>query len=210
MPVASTAIRACRVSPKRTPSPGSTSSSHPPPSGEGPGLILVGRFGAPQGVKGQVRLQSFTEDPLAIAHYAPLTDARGTRVFALSDPRPLRESMLVVSVVGVADRDAAAALTGLELFALRENLPPPDEDEVYVADLIGIEAVDDSGIVVGAIVAVPNYGAGDILELRPPDGGETLLVPFTKAFVPVVDVAARKVVVIVPPDEDGPSGADAA
>ena len=168
------------------------------------GLILVGRFGAPQGVKGQVRVQSFTEDPLAIAHYAPLTDARGTRVFGLSAVRPLRESMLVVSVAGVADRDAAAALTGLELFARRENLPPPDEDEVYVADLIGIDAVDEAGVVVGAIVSVSNFGAGDILELRPPGGGETLLVPFTKAFVPVVEPAVRKVVVIVPPDDGEP------
>lgn len=175
-----------------------------------PGLILVGRFGAPQGVRGQVRVQSFTGDPVALANYAPLTDASSARAFVLSDVRILRDTMLVVSVAGVADRDAAAALTGLELFARRENLPPPDEDEVYVADLVGIDAVDDNGVRVGTIVAVPNYGAGDILELKAPGGGETLLVPFTKAFVPVVDLAARKVVVVVPPDEDEASGADGA
>lgn len=175
-----------------------------------PGLILVGRFGAPQGVRGQVRVQSFTGDPMALANYAPLTDASGARAFVLSDVRVLRDTMLVVSVSGVADRDAAAALTGVELFARRENLPPPDEDEVYVADLVGIDAVDENGVLVGTIVAVPNYGAGDILELKAPGDGETLLVPFTKAFVPVVDLAARKVVVVVPPDEDEASGADGA
>ena len=198
-----------RVSTKRTSSPGSTSSSNPLPPGEGTAnLILVGRFGAPQGVRGQVRVQSFTADPLALTDYGPLSDG-GARDFALSDVRLLRNTMLVASVAGVPDRDAAAALTGTDLFARRENLPAPDEDEVYVADLIGIDAVDEAGAFVGRIVDVPNYGAGDILELRPP-AGETLLVPFTKAFVPVVDLASRRVVVIVPPDGDDEAAPDSA
>lgn len=168
-----------------------------------PGLVLVGRFGAPQGVRGAVRVQSFTADPLSVGAYGVLTDAGGSRAFRLASLRPLRKDLLVATVEGVGNRDAAAALTGIALFARRENLPAPDEDEVYVADLLGITATDEAGAPVGIIIAVPNHGAGDMLEISPPDEGETLLVPFTQAFVPTVDTMARRVVVRVPVDEDG-------
>lgn len=162
------------------------------------GLILVGRFGAPQGVKGQVRVQSFTADPLAIGAYGPLTDAEGARAFALTDLRPLRAPMLVARVAGVTDRDGAAGLTGIDLFARRENLPPPEEDEVYVADLIGVSAEDGASVLIGTVVDVKNFGAGDILEIAPAEGGETLLVPFTKACVPTVDLPSRRIIVVLP------------
>ena len=161
--------------------------------------IVVGRFGAPHGVRGEVRLQSFTQDPLAIAGYGPLRAPDG-RVFALEKMRRVKDDMLVARVAGIATREAAQALTHLELTVERAALPPPDEDEVYIADLVGLAATDPAGAPLGTIVAVPNYGGGDLLEVRPPAGGETLLFPFTKAVVPILDMAAGRVT-IVPPDE---------
>lgn len=166
------------------------------------GLILVGRFGAPQGVRGEIRIQSYTADPLALCAYAPLTDASGTRVFALSALRSLRDTLVVATVAGINDRDAAAALTGIALYARRELLPPPDDDdEFYVADLVGLAAVDIAGETIGTVVAVQNFGAGDLLEIAPAAGGDTLLVPFTKAFAPTLDVAGGRVTVRVPEAE---------
>ena len=160
--------------------------------------ILVGRFGAPHGVRGEIRLQSFTQDPLAIATYGALAAPDG-RSFTLKGVRLLRNNMLVARVEGIADRAAAQALNHVELTLSREALPvPDDEDEFYVADLIGLEAVDQSGAPFGTIVAVPNYGGGDLLEVRPLQGGETLLFPFTKAVVPAVEIAARRITVAPP------------
>ena len=163
------------------------------------GTILVGRFGAPHGVRGEVRLQSFTGEPRAIAGYGPL-QAKDGRRFTLSAVRLVKDNMLVARVVGIADRDAAVALTNLELYVARTALPPPDEDEVYVADLVGMAALDGEGRALGTVVDVPNYGGGDLLEVRPPGSGETLLFPFTKAVVPTIDLAGRTLTV-VPPDE---------
>ena len=161
--------------------------------------ILVGRFGAPHGVRGEIRLQSFTGEPRAIAGYGPLQAGDG-RCFALSAVRLVKDNMLVARVAGIADRDAAAALTHLELYVARAALPPPDEDEVYVADLVGMAALNGEGRALGTVVGVPNYGGGDLVEVRPPTGGETVLFPFTKAVVPTIDLAGRTLT-IVPPDE---------
>jgi 16S rRNA processing protein RimM len=164
--------------------------------------ILVGRFGAPHGVRGELRLQSFTQDPAAIATYGPLSGGKaGTalQLFTIKSLRAVKDNLFVVRVAGVEDRNAAEALTNVELFISREALPPPDENEFYLADLIGLAVVDEAGAIVGSVVAVPNYGAGDILEIAPAGGGENLLMPFTKAVVPVIDFTARRVTV-VPPD----------
>ncbi len=161
-------------------------------------MVLVGRFGAAQGVRGEVRIKSFTQDPLAIGSYGPLTD--GDRDFHILRVRALREDMVVAAIAGVTDRDAAEALTGRDLYARRENMPPPDEDEFYVADLIGMAAVDETGANVGEISDVLDHGAGNVLEIRPEAGGDTILVPFTKGFAPDLDLGARRVTVIVPPD----------
>ena len=178
------------------------------------GRILVGRFGAPHGVRGELRLQSFTQDPAAIASYGPLmggTDGgTGPRLFTIKSLRPLKDNLFVARVDGVSSRTAAEALTNTELYISRAALPPPDEDEFYLADLIGLEAADEAGVALGKVIAVPNYGAGDILEIAPITGGESLLLPFTKAVVPVVDFAARRVTVVPPevttvpgePDDD--------
>jgi 16S rRNA processing protein RimM len=163
-------------------------------------LVLVGRFGAPQGVRGDVRVQSYTGDPLAIGGYAPLTDSRRAKEFAFERLRALKDDMLVVKVKGVETREAAAALTGLELFARRDRLPEPSEEEFYVDDLVGLVAATRDGRPLGRVSAVPNYGAGDILEIAPDGGGEPLLLPFTRAIAPTIDFEGGRIV-IDPPAE---------
>ena len=157
--------------------------------------ILVGEIGRPHGVRGLVKLRSFTEDPAAIAAYGPLTDESGTRRFALT---LLAEGL--ARIEGVADRDAAQRLTGTRLFVERDRLPPPaEEDEFYLADLIGMAAADAAGSALGTVRAVEDHGAGAFLVLARPDGTEAL-IPFTRAAVPVVDIAAGRLVV-APPEE---------
>jgi 16S rRNA processing protein RimM len=163
------------------------------------GRILVGRFGAAHGVRGEVRLQSFTQDPKAIGSYGPLAGSDG-RVFTLKSVRLVKDNMLVVRVDGVNDRSGAEALTHIDLSLDRSALPPPDEEEFYVADLVGLDAVDEGGDKIGIVIGVPNYGGGDLVEVRPPSGGESLLFPFTKEIVPTIDLPGRRVT-IVPPDE---------
>ncbi|MEF3366885.1 ribosome maturation factor RimM [Methylocystis sp. 9N] len=163
-------------------------------------LVLLGRFGAAHGVRGEIRLQSFTADPLAIVSYGPLTDESGARAFRLLSVRPQGKDMLVARVEGVTDRPGAEALTGVELYLPREKLPAPEEDEFYLADLIGLRAEMRDGTLIGPIVAVRNFGAGDILEVAPEAGGETLMFPFTKAVVPTIDLPAGRVL-IAPPAE---------
>lgn len=172
--------------------------------------VLVGRFGAPHGVRGEVRVQSFTQDPEAIGRYGPLQALDGRR-FTFKHLRPLKDNMLVVRVDGVADRTAAEALRHVDLYLDRAALPPPDEDEFYVADLVGLDAVREDGAPLGTVIDVPNYGGGDLIEIRPAIGGETLLFPFTKLVVPTIDFTARRLVVVPPEeieaeDDDGTSG----
>lgn len=160
--------------------------------------VLLGRFGAPHGVRGEIRLQSFTADPLAITDYAPLTDAAGTRSFAFASVRAQGKEMLVAKVAGVSTREAAQALRGVEIYAPREALPTPPEEEFYLADLIGLTAETPQGERLGAVVAVRNFGAGDLLEIAPREPGETLLFPFTKAVAPIIDVAGGRIVIDPP------------
>ena len=162
--------------------------------------VIVGRFGAAHGVRGEIRLQSFTQIPAAIGKLKPLTDAAGARVFKLGKIRPVRDAMFVAQVEGIADRNAAEALVNIELFVERSKFPKAATDEFYVTDLIGLPVFLGSGEPAGSVLNVVNYGAGDILEIRPVDGGETLLVPFTLAAVPDIDMAAGRVT-IAPPAE---------
>ena len=150
--------------------------------------MLLGEFGRAQGLRGEVRLKSFTADPLAIGRYGPLVGEDG-RTFVLTGIRGVsgeQADMLVARVEGVATREAAEALTRTRLYAPRERLGEAEEDEFFLADLVGLEARDEAGVAMGRIVAVPNHGGGDLLEIAPTSGGATELVPFTKAFVPVV------------------------
>jgi 16S rRNA processing protein RimM len=168
------------------------------PAGSGEGTrVCVAQFGAPHGVRGEVRLRSFTAEPLAVADYGPLESEDGTRRFRLAALRPAKD-MLVARIEGIADRNAAEALRNMRLYVPRERLPPPEADEFYHVDLIGLEAVDRDGKTLGSVIAVPNFGAGDLLELAPPGGGATILLPFTKAAVPEIDFANRRIVVDPP------------
>ena len=172
-------------------------------------LVLLGVLGAPQGVRGEVRIKSFTSDPRSIGAYGALTDAGGKRAFALEAVRPLKDDMVVARVAGVITREAAAALTGVELYARRDQLPPPGPDEFYHDDLIGLTAVTMGGAALGRVVALSNYGAGDILEIAPEGGGETLLLPFSKRIAVKIDFGERRIF-IVPPDEIDADGRDGA
>ena len=165
--------------------------------------VAVGVFGAPHGVRGEMRLKSFTGDPLAIIDYAPLTDKSGQRRFVLKKARSFKDDLLIVSVEGIADRDAAAKLTNLEVFASRELMPEVEEDEYYHADLIGLQAKDGAGKVIGFVIAMHNFGAGDIIEIKPVEGGQTLLLPFTKEIAPHIDLADETITIVMPEEIEG-------
>lgn len=165
--------------------------------------VLVGRFGAAVGLRGDIRLQSFTGEPQAIVAYGPLSDAAGKRAFKIESLRAGGKGALIARVAGVRDRTAAEALTNIELYADRANMPAEDEDEFYIADLIGLAAVTPTGEPIGEIFDAPNYGAGDLIEVRPANGGDTLLFPFTRAVVPEIDIARRRVVIVAPAEIDG-------
>jgi 16S rRNA processing protein RimM len=168
-------------------------------------LIPLGIFGAPHGVRGELRVKSYTQEPKAIGSYGALTDKSAKAVYKLTALRALKDDMLVVRLAGVDSREAAEKLTGAELFARRAQLPPPSDDEFYHDDLVGLEAVTREGDRLGHVVALRNFGAGDILEIAPASGEETLLLPFSKAVAVAMDFDAGKIV-IVPPDEiDGES-----
>src|SRR4030081_3152185 len=132
--------------------------------------ICVAQIGGPHGIRGEVKLKSFTADPLAVKDYGPLTSEDGSPQFEDETVRPAK-SHLVARFRGVDDRNAAERLTNLKLFVPRDRLPPPAADEFYHADLIGLSAVTADGAAVGTVVAIHDFGAGDILELRPPAGG---------------------------------------
>ena len=163
--------------------------------------VCVGRIGAPHGIRGEVRLHSFTAEPMAIADYGPLESEDGARSFTLETVRPAKDA-LVARFKGVGDRTAAERLRNLDLFVPRDRLPPPATDEFYHADLIGLAAVTADGAEVGTVVAVHDFGAGDILELRPRAGGTSIMLPFTEAFVPSVNLAAGRIVVRPPEETD--------
>jgi len=156
--------------------------------------ICLGQIGAPHGVRGEVRLRSFTAEPAAITAYGPLESEDG-RVFTIETLRPAKD-FFVVKLSGVTDRDAAERLTNTKLYVPRERLPQPQApDEYYHADLIGLRAVDRAGRPCGTVVAIHNFGAGDIIELRPMEGGDTQLLPFDAATVPEVNLRAGEIVV---------------
>ena len=159
--------------------------------------ICVGRIGAAHGVRGEVRLQSFTADPMAIADYGPLESEDGMRSLEIASLRPGKKS-LVARFKGVADRAAAEQLRNLDLYIPGNRLPPPEEDEFYHADLIGLRAMTRDGDEIGTIVAIHDFGAGDVLELQPTGKPSTVMLPFTAMTVPVVDIAGGRIVIDPP------------
>jgi 16S rRNA processing protein RimM len=171
--------------------------------------ICVARIGAAHGVRGAVKLWTFTEDPLAVKHYGPLTTKDGARKFEVATAREAK-GHLVATLKGIATREEAERLNGIELYIAREKLPATDDDEYYHADLIGLAAVNAAGEPIGRVTAIHNFGAGDIIEIAPPHG-PTMLLPFTNAVVPTVDLTAGRVVIVLPDEIDGddPANADA-
>lgn len=161
--------------------------------------ICVAQIGGAHGIRGEVKLKSFTADPMAVKDYGPLMSEDGSASFEIETLRPAK-GHLVARLRGVGDRNAAEQLAQLRLFVPRERLPPPAADEFYHVDLIGLAAVTADGTEVGTVVAIHDFGAGDILELRPRTGGASVMVPFTAAYVPKVDVASGRIVV-APPQE---------
>lgn len=158
-----------------------------------PDMITLGEISRPHGVRGEVKLRSFTEDPCAIGAYGVLVTERGERL-ALKNVR-LAQDHVIARIEGVADRDAAERLKGRKLQIDRAALPDEalEADEAYIADLIGLAAVDQAGAMLGEIVAVQNYGAGDLVEIAVPGRKATLLLPFTDDVV--VEIGADAVVI---------------
>ena len=163
--------------------------------------ICVARIGAAHGVRGAVKLWTFTEDPLAVQTYGPLVTKDGTRQFEVATAREAK-GHLVATLKGVATREEAERLNGIELYVARDQLPATDDDEYYHADLIGLAAVTAGDAPLGRVIAIHNFGAGDIIEIAPPQGA-TLLLPFTNAVVPIVDLAGGRVVIDLPEEIDG-------
>ena len=159
--------------------------------------VCVGAVGAAHGVRGAVRIKSFTANPEDIARYGPLEDESGERHFTLRITGAAK-GVLIAQLSGVADRNRAEAVRGLRLYLPRAALPPPEDEEYYHADLIGLDAVLTDGTLVGEVRAVHDFGAGDTLEIARPDGPPAV-VPFTKAVVPEVDLAAGRLVLDPPP-----------
>jgi 16S rRNA processing protein RimM len=162
------------------------------------GRIRVARIGAAHGVRGEVRLWPFTGDPMAVASYGALETEDGARAFTIEALRP-GKNFLVARIAGVRTREAAEALTNLDLFVPRERLPKIEEaDTFYHADLIGCMAATADGKAFGTVSAVHNFGAGDIVEIAPAGGGQTLMLPFTQTTVPEVDLKAKRITVVPP------------
>jgi 16S rRNA processing protein RimM len=148
-----------------------------------------------------VKITSFAAAPEDIASYGALTDGKG-RQLTIEALRPLKGMSVSARISGVTDRNRAEALKGVELFIERARLPETDEDEWYYADLIGLAAVTPEGERIGEIIALQNFGAGDLLEIRASKGGRTVFVPFTQAAVPVVDIKGGRAIVDIPEDRD--------
>jgi 16S rRNA processing protein RimM len=156
--------------------------------------IKVAVVGAPHGIRGEVRIKALTGNPAAFSQYGPLfVETTGQRL-EIAAVRPLKDDLFVVQFFGITDRDAATQLTGASLCVPRDQLPEPGQNEYYWADLIGLLAVTTDGETIGEVVAVENYGAGDILEIGL-GAGTTHLIPFNRTTVSTIDLVGKRIVV---------------
>ena len=163
--------------------------------------VCVAQIGAAHGLRGGVHLRSFTEEPEAFAQYGPLETEDGTRRLEIDSVKPSKDGF-IVRFVGVTRREHAEALRNVNLYVDRDRLPAAGDDEFYYADLIGLAAVTPDGEAFGEVIALHNFGAGDIIEIAPPRG-PTMLLPFTDPVVPTVDVAGGFVVIERPGEIEG-------
>ncbi|HEX2527796.1 MAG TPA: ribosome maturation factor RimM [Geminicoccus sp.] len=159
-------------------------------------MVCVAAVATAHGVRGHLKLKTFTEIPENAATYGPVYDGKGNRLFRM-DVVSVLDNGLIVKAEGITDRNAAERLRGTALFVPRSVLPATEEDEFYHEDLIGLRAEDTAGQLIGEVVGIQDFGAGDILEVRAPDGTSHDF-PFTKAVVPLVDLAGRRVVIDPP------------
>jgi 16S rRNA processing protein RimM len=166
-----------------------------------PAQVCIARIGAAHGVRGAVKLWTFTEDPFAVQDYGPLSTRDGARHFELTSAREAKDH-LVVTFKDVTTRNEAEGLNGVELYISREKLPETADDEYYHADLIGLDAVTTANEPLGRVIAIHNFGAGDLIEIAPP-AGTTMLLPFSNAVVPSVDIAGGRVVIELSQEIEG-------
>lgn len=160
-------------------------------------MILVARVAGAFGVKGEVRISTFTEDPLAIAGFRDLKSETGETVLTVLSAR-VAKGGVITRCKGVDTKEAADALRGLRLFVRRADLPLPDEDEFYLTDLVGLPVDTPQGEHLGVVKSVQNFGAGDLLEIDPAEGGPTWYLPFTRDAVPEVDIPGGRLVAVRP------------
>ena len=175
-----------------------------------PRRILLGQIAGAHGIRGDVLVRTFTGEPAAIASYGPLTDATGTKSFKLRVVR-ITDKGIVARVEGVNDRNGAEAIRSQELYVDRAKLPAPAEAEYYHADLIGLTAVTPQGQDIGRVIAIQNFGAGDLVEIQLSATKSTDLIPFTNANVPNIDLAGGRMTIIPPVmvgDPEPASGSD--
>lgn len=174
-------------------------------------MVLMAKIGAAHGIRGEVRVKPFSDDPLSFTDYGVLTTRDGKLSFEVERAR-VQKTVVVTKFKEIKDRNRAEELNGVELFVSRDMFPEPEDDEFYYSDLNGLSVFDREGETLGKIVAVQDFGAGDLLEVRPPRG-RTFYVPFTKEFVPEISLAEKSVIVDLPEDyfsEEKPdSSADA-
>ena len=170
-------------------------------------LILLGEIGSAHGIRGEVNIRTFTEDPADIAAYGPLSDKAGKRTFNIAAVRVTGKAV-IARLQGVDDRTAAEKLRNTGLYVQRSQLPELEPGAYYYEDLAGLAAVDPGGAVLGTVAGVVNYGAGDLVEISRPGERETLLVPFTEEAVPAVDLETGRVTVVLPAfaEEDAEAG----
>ena len=160
-------------------------------------LVLVARVSGAFGVKGEVRIRTYTDSPLAVLNFRQLWRANGQPGLTLLSGRSFKEG-LIARAKEVASKEAADALKGLDLYAPRSALPPPEEDEFYLADLIGLRAEAPDGAQLGVVKSVQNYGAGDVLEIEPAGGKGAWMVAFTAETAPEIDIEGGRIVVVRP------------
>ncbi|MGI9523284.1 MAG: ribosome maturation factor RimM [Hyphomicrobiaceae bacterium] len=169
--------------------------SDPPPS-----RVLLGHISAAHGIRGELVIVSYTDRPEDISSYGALSDESGTRAFVIKVSRVVAKGV-ICRIDGIDDRNAAEALCGTKLFVDRIALPPLEADEVYHADIIGLAAYRLDGSRIGSVVAVQNFGAGDLLEIRLVNKRRTEFVPFNRTYVPELDIVGRRLVAIMPDDD---------
>jgi 16S rRNA processing protein RimM len=172
-------------------------------------LLCLGRISGAHGLKGEVRIESYTGAPEDIAAYGPLSDEAGARRFEISSLRVVKGGTIVARLSGVPDRAAAESLRGVRLYVERGNLPEPGEDEWYYTDLIALKALSPEGRLLGEVASIQNFGAGDLLEIRLAANKKTIFIPFTSACVPHIDIKLGSLTLNAPQQlpEDEQSGA---